>query len=144
MKKKKHFILLLNKMCMNLKNAHLSLCLLRGLCDSHHPAVTHTGWGAAPTSAARVLVDLSLTWDKRSLFKEQMLCSDSLECRNRLRDQSIPFYQKANQWTNSVCCHVVSAVSDTRSAKAGVATTKLVSCLSQLVDTEMCVLHSSP
>lgn len=57
--KKKHFILLLNKMCMNLKNAHLSLCLLRGPWDSHHPAVNCTGGGTAPTCAVRILVDLA-------------------------------------------------------------------------------------
>lgn len=59
MKKEKHFILLLNKMCMNLNNAHLSLCLLRGPCDSHalqSPAQAETQCPLVPPESGWIWV----------------------------------------------------------------------------------------
>lgn len=143
MTKKKHFILLLNKMCMNLKNSHPFTESAEGISvHNHHCSLvgagpttvlhrfTLTGFsealvisGVVPTSAVRNLVALCLKSAKRNIFKEQMPSSGFLECGSQLRNRSIPFY-----WQNKICYQVVSVVLDALSAKAK--RTKLLSAFS--------------
>lgn len=114
MTKKKHFILLLNKMCMNLKNSHPFTESAEGISVHNHHAVFEVLvtaqhrftylTGFLPRGPGDLRCGAYFRWknlggfvsqiSKRNIFKEQVSSSGSLECGSQLRNQSIPFYWK--------------------------------------------------
>lgn len=125
MKKKKHFILLLNKMCMNLQNSHPFPESAEGIAVHNHRAVlqvpSQSRSSGLPWGLVTQGVVPSSAWGPwwicvsnqiRNIFKEQMPSSGSLKCGSQLRNQSIPLYCGKKLLSG------VSVVSDALSAKA--------------------------
>lgn len=109
---------------MNLQNSHPSTESAEGIyVHNHHvssrcwPTTTHhrlisTGllprglviWGVVPTSTVRILVDLCLKSDKRSLFKEQMPSSGFLKEPVKKPEHSFLLKNKINLLSGCFSC----------------------------------------